>query len=349
MSDTTGGSARILVPGSAQARVPRTPDRRATPGRRLWYCFQESRPAVQVMFLLRFGCGVLLVGLGLGGVSAQEASRAVAAGAGWALATLYTYLVNGVEDVTEDRINAVGRPISRGDLDPGDALLVARACALLAIGAAWWAGEEVFAATAVYLALGHLYSVPPARLAATPAGALTVVLGGVGLTYVAGGLALGAAPRGEGSAFVVVMILWTTLVGATVKDLSDLLGDEAGGRRPLAARWGPWVLRRAIAGVALALGAAMLVAGAVWPVLLPSGAVLLAGAVVVAVRLLRRAPLGGAVPVDGAAAVDGAAPVDDVVPVDDAVRRRAGRRPYRAFMVTQFAVHLTLLASIALS
>jgi len=46
MSDTTGRSARILVPGSPQARVPRTPDRRATPGLRLRYCFQESRPAV---------------------------------------------------------------------------------------------------------------------------------------------------------------------------------------------------------------------------------------------------------------------------------------------------------------
>lgn len=305
------------IPGSSCA--PQAASRR-TPGilQVLLLCLAESRPVVQIMFLLRFVCGMVLIVADARPPGAAEWWRPLLGLLGWSLATAYVYLINGVEDFVADRVNGVGRPIERGDLDPGVARTVARCCAGGALLLELLAGRWMVVPTVAYLLLGRLYSVPPARFSARPVGSLAVVLGGISLTYAAGALCVGGHPTGDGLVFAALMTLWTTLVGATVKDLSDLEGDVASGRRPLVARLLPRHARQGISLVALSLGGLLCVAGAHLTALRLPGAVTLAGAMAMSVLLYRNAP---------------------------ATHSRAlMRRPYRAFMGTQFVAHGVLIA-----
>ena len=286
--------------------------------RLLALCFLESRPTVQLMFVVRFLCGTqVAVWQADGdrpGVSWGSWARV---GVAWFLATVYAYLINGVEDAHGDRLNQVGRPIGRGDLDVDRARRVARVCAVAALVVAASAGGTALALTAAYLVLGHVYSVPPFRLAATAWGGPAVVLGATVLTYLSGALAAGGRFGADGWILVTVLVLWTTLVGATVKDLSDVHGDLASGRTPLAVRVPDRLVRRGVSGVALLLGAALLVGALRAPWLAAPGLVVLVGAVAVTHRLSTTAGAHG---------------------------RAETRRPYAAFMVTQFAAHLSVLA-----
>jgi 4-hydroxybenzoate polyprenyltransferase len=137
-------------------------------------------------------------------------------------------------------------------------------------------------------------------------GGYSVATGGDGL----------AAPTGL-ILFAVAATYWMTLVGVPAKDLSDIAGDAAAGRRTIGVTCGATVSRRI-----MLIAAFVLVAGF-------SAAVLVTGV-----------PLAGCC-VALAAGSFGLL----LVSRDGSDDRRLQRRPYRVFMATQHLVHITALIS----
>ncbi|MFD8391637.1 UbiA family prenyltransferase [Streptomyces sp. NPDC059680] len=274
-------------------------------------------PSVQAVFLLRFAVAFLM-----GTGTAAPDLPALAAGAtAWTLATLYVYVINGVHDAPEDRLNATGRPIGRGELPPLRARTVAHACAALAVLVSVTSGVPALTPLViVHLLCGHAYSAPAVALKRRTSTTVAAVLLLGGLTFAAGWTTAGG--RADTLPVIVfggALTLWMGAVGALVKDLSDVRGDAAAGRRTALIRWGERRARVvcALNPVALAL-AYLTTAAVVVPSLLASAAVLLAGAVVTAC-LVRTTS-------------------------SDAPRRRS-RLPYRAFMLTQYATCLVQLTT----
>lgn len=237
----------------------------------------------------------------------------------WACATLSVYVLNGVMDVEEDRVNDSSRPIARGDLSVRSAVGGAAAFAAVALVGAFAFYGTMGWSVASALALGWVYSGPPFYLKRWPAGlAVVAVLGGL-LTYHAGFAANGGVDSVPSLlVFAATMSLWMGLVGQT-KDLSDVPGDKRAGRRTGPVAWGEDAARLVLSGVAVSLGGTYVVAATfLAPDLIWSAAVVACGSLAVAALAL-----GGWSRWDA---------------------RSARRRPYRAFMMTQYLAHLAVLA-----
>jgi 4-hydroxybenzoate polyprenyltransferase len=279
-------------------------------------CLVEARPCVLGIFLLRFLTGAALVV-----PAARQASsvRFLAAALVCQFAIFFVYLFNGVMDVREDRVNGSCRPIAHGDLCPRAAASVAFAAAALALGGGLALGSPTSWTVPAALLLGYGYSGPPWYLKRSPTGtSLVVMLSGL-LTYYTGFAVSSGGWVHPGRALpivAVVMSLWMGLVGAPAKDLSDIAGDAVAGRRGTAVVHGAARARLQVAAGAVGLAVAFLtLAVAAAPLLLPAAAVLLAGSTAVAILSLDRLSHGS---------------------------RSRCRRPYRAFMTTQYVVHLTV-------
>jgi len=271
---------------------------------------------VQIVFQLRFAGGVVLAG------AAQPEfalSPAVLVGAaGWLAATWAIYLMNGIADIVEDRVNGSSRPIARGCLAPGAATSTCSALVALALGCCAQVSVGMVVLVMVMLAVGWAYSFGPHPLKMTMPGFVTSVTALGLLTYLAGGCAAGGEWATPLFPFGLVMSLWMGLVGWT-KDLSDVEGDRVAGRRTLPVLLGDRRARTLMATVVLMVGWGFLATAAVVARhVLPAAMVVCAGSALVAVLLLASAS-----------------------PADRAVLRR----PYRAFMATQYAAHVTLLLS----
>lgn len=274
----------------------------------------EARPVVLIIFSLRFCVG------GLMGSSAHSLSF-WGAGAGhlvWLTAVWAVYLLNGVTDRDEDTANSSLRPIARGLLGPNAALRWCALLSLIALLSAIFVSPLLLALTAVMLMLGLHYSAGARPAKRHGARALLVASAGVHVTYIAGSVAYAGVITNDVLVFAFVMSLWTLAVGST-KDFGDMEGDAAYGRRTLPIVFG---LR---AAVHLSAAAALLVAfiGAIAALTTQRAlplALLLPAAAVLCVHL------------GVAAASDG---------------RLELRRPYRAFMVSQFAVNGLAAASFA--
>ncbi|MFG1710003.1 prenyltransferase [Nonomuraea sp. M3C6] len=285
-------------------------------------CVVEARPLVLAVSLLRFLTGVALALPAAVGPDPLTILRGAAA---WVLSIFAIYLFNGVTDVTEDRINGSGRPIARGDLDPRHAMAVAAVGACLALVATVGLPAPMLWIIAGNLVLGYLYSGPPLPLKGSAGGTVAVLcLSGL-LSYLGGFVVATAGVNVAVPTALVVFaaaaICWMVFVGVPAKDLSDITGDAAAGRRTLGVLIGERVSRRVMVVAALAL----LVAFGLTVSLLrvPLVGVSLAMAVGVAAVTAT----GVIVPGSGGAG-DG---------------RRCRRRPYGAFMGTQHLVHLTAL------
>lgn len=287
-------------------------------------CLTEARPIVIVIFLLRFAAGsVLAAHMG----ERAHPLRAVAAGAVWGAAVFAVYLFNGVTDVAEDRVNGSRRPIASGALDPRGAAIVAG----VAAGGASLGGVLLGGATtwcvAVLLALGYAYSGRPFRLKRRSLGTAAVGCTAGLLSYVSGFTAYGGGGWGGSDAaapivFALAASLWMGAVGTPTKDLPDIAGDGAAGRRTFAVRHGDRATRLVAAAVALTLSAAFCaVTAALRLPLLGPGVAMLAGATALALVALTRCSLGTG---------------------------PRGRRPYQVFMATQYAVHLSVVLPLAL-
>jgi len=190
---------------------------------------------------------------------------------------------------------------------------------VLALLGAAGLGVPTLLAVIFVMAVGWQYSGAPLYLKRRPVGApVACMLLGLA-TYGAGLLDqtdVWSSRDLEVLVFAFVMSGWMGLVGALAKDLSDTRGDAAAGRRTLAVLWGEANVRRLVAMDALALAGALAwtarenLPSLRWPsVILVVGALAVAG--------LTRFSKG------------------------EYARRRL---LYRMFMVTQYAVHVGMVA-----
>jgi 4-hydroxybenzoate polyprenyltransferase len=281
----------------------------------LYRCFLEARPAVQGIFLLRFLAG---------------ASLANSLVAGWVInvpmwggaallvcTTLSVYILNGIMDVDEDRINGSSRPVASGKLAVAHAAWVTAGLAVLSVVGSFALGGSMMWSVVVLLALGWLYSGPPFYLkrSSTAWAILGIIVALV--TYNAG-----YASNGGGGnihsflIFATAMALWLGIVSQT-KDLSDIEGDRQAGRRSGPVVWGENVARLVYSGAALFIGGGYILSAALFaPILLIPAFVLASGAVAVAVIALGPWSRG---------------------------EKSRRRRPYKAFMLTQYGANLTVV------
>lgn len=239
----------------------------------------------------------------------------------WEMAIVWIYLFNGVMDLEEDRVNGSRRPIASGMLPRSTAVRCAKGAAALSLACASLLGLRVLLIVLAMQLIGWQYSAAPGRLKARPTGtAATGAALGL-LAYVAGfGDQAGSVallPTKDCVVFVLVMSGWMAFVGTPAKDLPDALGDAAAGRKTLMLLWGEkltrWTL--AVAAITIAVTFAVLaVTGA--PLLRWPAVALAAGSATITLATLSRISAG------------------------DRARRR---RPYRIFMLTQYAVNICLL------
>lgn len=279
----------------------------------------EARPVVQVVFLLRFAVGARLAPRPEG--SSWPHPFAVLA---WWLAVVAVYLLNGVMDYGEDIANHSQRPIARGALPRSVAAALAAGAAIASMACSITAPGLVLCA-AMFLALGWAYSSPPwASKRTSGTSALTVL--GLGLsTYIGGWAAVGGRIGPGALVFATAGSVWMAGVGALLKDLSDIPGDQAAGRRTIAVRWGPDTARVVATAAALGVGCLGVAASLIW------------------------APrtLAGTLPFLAGGLWLGWSSTRSSAPPDPGGGRDAQRSPYRAFMITQYAANLLMLAVLA--
>ncbi|MET8006935.1 UbiA family prenyltransferase [Nonomuraea glycinis] len=286
-------------------------------------CLAEARPSVLAVSSLRYLTGVALA---LPITSLAEPARVLQGGLAWVLSIFAIYLFNGVTDITEDRINGSGRPIARGDLSPGTATAVAAGAAVLALVATVGLPGPMSWIIAVNLGLGYLYSGPPAALKSSSGGTVAVlVLSGL-LSYLAGFTVAtadigGVAPTGL-IVFAAAATCWMVMVGVPAKDLSDIPGDAAAGRRTVGVLLGERVSSRLMMVAALTLLAAFCVAVVIWEARLAGVLAAMAAGVTAVVVAGTRVRVRAA-----------------------EQERGARRRPYKTFMATQHLVHITAVLS----
>ncbi|OZC67312.1 hypothetical protein CH306_16315 [Rhodococcus sp. 15-725-2-2b] len=270
--------------------------------------WSEARPAVQIIFQLRLIAVVAVASLDAG--AAPRWTAAALCCAGWLCLTWSIYLLNGLADRIEDRVNGSMRPIAQGTLDAGVARRFVTVLACVGMVLCLSAGRPVLMSALVMLALGFLYSVGPAPLKNRVWGVQVAVFGGGLTTYAAGVCAAGTEVTPAVIVFAIAMSAWMG-VGGLAKDVSDVDGDRAAGRSTLAM----WSERGTCLVIASAAGA------------------ICVGFAVSAWALEERLIVPALVLACGAAAIAAFAAVGG------SSRRRHARTPYTAFMYSQYGAH----------
>lgn len=265
----------------------------------------EARPAVQAVFLLRFASMAL--------VAPDPSPAIVLATSGWLLLTVAIYLLNGVSDLTGDKLNESSRPLADGLVDVETAQFAAAACALTGVATCFTISVILGALSIAMLTLGVGYSYGPCWKAGRYAASI-VIGGGAALTYVAGAAVAGVASW-QLLTFTTALSVWIAFASAS-KDFSDIIGDRVAGRRTIPVELGYDRASRHLA-IATTLAAAMVVGVSITlGVHSIATGVIVAGTAVLAFAL--------------------------------AAARNAGsqptRTPYRVYMVTQYAACAGLLA-----
>lgn len=300
---------------SIMHNIERFPAQRANgigPYQAIRFGWEESRPLVQAAIIGRFLAGAALAFASTGRTHWQVAPAAVA----WLAAGFSVYVFNGVNDVVEDRANGSSRPIASGRLTARAAMALVIGGAVLALAAAVVAGEALQAA--IYLALGYVYSGPPfAAKRHWAAASLVITASGAVTFWTASRAGVCSSP-----AIVIAgatLAAWMGLVGALVKDLSDVAGDRISGCKNWIVTFGESRVERCAAELALGIGLFGAVASAAFcPQLLPAMAPLLVAAIIFAVRAWRVS----------------------VLP-----RRQGDRSLYRVFMAAQITSILMIIMS----
>lgn len=236
--------------------------------------------------------------------------KAVVGAASWFLAVWVVYLVNGISDIAGDRANGSRRPLASGVLTEHAAVVWSVVLGLGSLGIAVHVGVVFLLLVALMLTLGLTYSLGAHAAKKWAVPALAVAAAGGMLTYLAGAEAFHDTISPAVLRFAVVMALWIAVVGHT-KDFGDTVGDRIAGRATLPIALGEVPARAIVAVGAATLGGAGVLIAALDPELLSLAALGPCGAMVCLFAFRRR-------------------------PAD----RRSLRRPYRAFMVSQYAVNL---------
>lgn len=274
----------------------------------------EARPIVQVIYVLRF-----VVGYALASADQLLSSATLEGATSWWLAVVAVYAFNGITDYAEDSANGSTRPVARGALGRTTAGI---ACALASGGsmALAFLVPAMLPWVGAYLLLGWLYSAPPVPAKNRTASAGAVVFGLGWCSYAAGAAASGRPMHAAELVFVAAASAWMAIVGTVVKDLSDVEGDAAGGRRTLAVRFG-----RRTAGLVGACGALGVGVGAC-----------------IAAILSAPSSLAGTIPFAlGSCLLCASIAVTASVKASD---RWGQRTAYRVFMRTQYTANVFVLA-----
>ncbi|GIT81237.1 homogentisate phytyltransferase [Leifsonia sp. LS1] len=270
--------------------------------------FQEGRPVVIGVFALRFIVGSALIA----GADWSE-PLLWAAGVSWLLAVWGVYLVNGISDVEGDRLNGSARPLATGRLSMRFAVgfVVTLLTVSLLIGTL--IDIPFLAAVVAFIALGLLYSLGPWAAKNIGAAALGVAAAGTFLTYVAAAhVATGSVPPST-YVFALFGAAWIAVVGHT-KDFGDVAGDASAGRRTLPVALGEGRARLLVAAGTGVVSVAALVCAVVVDNLRTLLALGIAGPLVILAIVQAR---GG--------------------------DRRRQKRPYRTFMVGQYALNIAAI------
>jgi 4-hydroxybenzoate polyprenyltransferase len=215
--------------------------------------FIEARPVVQGIFSLRFFVGGLAP-IGSHFLPAATRSAMLTTGirgqSAWLAATWFVYLLNGISDITPDKINGSKRPLASGRLSARQAIWICVALATFAIAFAATVGIVLTIMTATTLMLGVLYSVGrrATKLSSVPS-SLTVGLAGF-LTYTAGQISYAGTVSWQLCAYALIMSGWMAVAG-NFKDFGQETGDLIAGRRSLVALLGRRPAARAVWTVSL--------------------------------------------------------------------------------------------------
>lgn len=236
--------------------------------------------------------------------------KAVTGAASWFLAVWVVYLVNGISDIAGDRANGSHRPLASGVLTEHAAASWCVVLTVASVSIAVRVSVVFVLLVALMLSLGFAYSLGAHAAKRWAVPALAVAAAGGLLTYLAGAEAFHGTIAPGVPVFAVVMALWIAVVGH-VKDFGDAVGDRIAGRRTLPIVIGERAARRVVGAGSAAIGAAGVIAAVLNPVLLSLAALGPCSVVVCTLALL-------------GAGTD----------------RRSRRRPYRAFMVSQYTVNL---------
>lgn len=268
--------------------------------------------------LLRFAAGAAIAAQ----LTGHLLTTAIGADAlAWELAIFAVYLFNGVMDIHEDQVNGSRRPIATGALPRRTAAGVAAGAAMLGLGCAAATGVVPAAAVVAVLAIGWQYSARPGLFKQRPAGTAAAGAAMGFLAYVIGFSSQASASSMTSApgalTFAVTMAAWMALTGAPAKDLSDIPGDAAAGRRTIPVLCGERLTRRVIAGAAVVIAAAFAIGATRTAAILTDPAIALGcGAAALAIISLH--------------------------PISAGSRGRR-RLPYRAFMATQYLANACLL------
>jgi 4-hydroxybenzoate polyprenyltransferase len=244
----------MIEPRVAAAAAPRARPR----GGVLRLVLESMRPNqwVKNAFVL---AGVVFAGKVL---DPSALGLALALTVAFCLASGATYLFNDAHDAETDRYNrrTAGRPVARGDLSPGRALIASAAAALAALVIAGLADEWSLAAIAAYLVLQAAYSRGLKHVLVLD---VMVIAGGFTLRAAAGGAAIDVPIS---SWLLVSTGLLATFLGFA-KRRSEVvaLGHAPQPKRAVLNRYSLPLLDRALDAVVvltLAVYAAYLVAGA---------------------------------------------------------------------------------------
>lgn len=229
----------------------------------------ECRPVVLAMFALRFVAGLAIAWRAVQFVGhpvphpVLDVPHGVLGLLAWVCATAFVYLLNGISDVPGDRVNGSSRPLASGLLRVPVAVGWCLGFAVAAVAASVAVSPVLLLCVLGMLALGWLYSAGRRPWKERVWSASLVIAGGGVLTY-GGALATAGIPILPAALPLLqvplLLSLWMAVAG-NAKDLGDLAGDAAAGRRTLPVLYGEahasWIvavgcLLVALAGFALA-------------------------------------------------------------------------------------------------
>jgi homogentisate phytyltransferase/homogentisate geranylgeranyltransferase len=191
--------------------------------------------------------------------------------------------VNQITDVEIDRVNKPWLPIAAGELSPGAARVIVAACTAIPLGLALTQGAVETAAVGAGLAVGALYSLPPARLKRFPVAASLCITGVRSVVVNLGVYWHFAGDVAPPVWALCLFVLPFSFAIAVLKDVPDIEGDRRFSIRTFTVRLGPEkVFRVGLAALAIAYGG-MIVLG---PLFLDVDAVVLVAGHVGAAALL---------------------------------------------------------------
>jgi geranylgeranylglycerol-phosphate geranylgeranyltransferase len=157
--------------------------------------------------------------------------------------TLGIYVMNALNDIEEDKVNARDRPLASGSVSRKEGKYVLYTCFVIAFSVVFFVGITTIAIYIVALFLGVAYSLPRIRMKKIFPYKMIVNTSGAAISSLTGGVAAGSF--GPVVFFAAVAFALFSLVALLIGDIGDLTGDAKGGIRSLpvviGARKSVWV------------------------------------------------------------------------------------------------------------